>query len=160
MKKTIAVTMMLVSIMGLTQTSGQTSTMSWPHVQENSRGGSQSSTIRVKQGVKQISETPSVESEPSEAPVVPKQGQASQGITPWPADAVVRYGHHYYVFHESLTWKEAQKACKAKGGHLAVLNDMSKFGGGGFWWLPAVWVGFNKNFPEQDSGSSMSGSSS
>ncbi len=37
---------------------------------------------------------------------------------PYPDDAVLYEGHHYIVVLDRVAWKEAKKACEAKGGHL------------------------------------------
>ena len=41
-----------------------------------------------------------------------------------PSDAFEYNGHSYYIYSDvANTWKEAQAYCKARGGHLAVIND-------------------------------------
>ena len=41
-----------------------------------------------------------------------------------PSDAFEYNGHSYYIYSDvANTWEEAQAYCKARGGHLAVIND-------------------------------------
>ena len=53
--------------------------------------------------------------ETTEAPVPPKAAESSQ-------DSVSRE-HYYQVFHNVLTWQEAERACEAMGGHLAAITS-------------------------------------
>ena len=44
-----------------------------------------------------------------------------------PTDALKYNGHSYYVYSNvAQTWEEAQEYCKARGGHLAVINDSAE----------------------------------
>ena len=36
-------------------------------------------------------------------------------------------GNLYYIFDDSLTWKEAKNACESRGGHLVTISDDEEF---------------------------------
>ena len=61
-------------------------------------------------------------SEPLPPSTTTENNKSAASTSPYPNDTAVFNGHHYKVFWGRMSWHDAVIACKAMGGHLAIIE--------------------------------------